>query len=80
MAHLATHNAKAEKMFTACTAAQDRVGSCTSQRTTVTKGVPLTGEALKYAGDLLAHDLQLRNIGIGVHLLHQLHHRAHSSF
>ena len=35
---------------------------------------PFTGEALKDAGDLLAHDLQLRHIRVCMHLLHQLHH------
>lgn len=41
--------------------------------TDMQKGIPFAGEALKDAGDLLAHDLQLWHTGVGMHLLHQLH-------
>ena len=37
------------------------------------EAIPFAGEALKDAGDLLAHDLQLWHFRVCMYLLHQLH-------
>lgn len=42
-------------------------------KTTARQAVPLAGEALQDAGDLLAHDLKLGHARVSVHLLHHLH-------